>query len=296
MTTSVGRRAVLAGVAGALGVGAGCASVVGEGAPVSMLVAGSLTNAVENGLRPATDRALRVEARGSAHAARLVASGAKDPDVLSLADPALFDGLDADWHAAFATNALVLAYNADTPGGRRVARADDWYRPLLRDDVRFGRTDPDLDPLGYRTLFALELATDHYDADIDLRDAIPSRDQLYPETQLVSQFETGGIDAAITYRTMVHDRGYDYRPLPPAVNLSDPARADRYARTTYELPDGTVVRGDVIRYAATVRRSSPAVRETFRRHVAGDYLSAFGFGVPDGYPRFTPHAPDELAH
>lgn len=298
------RRAFLAG-AGAVAVGlTGCLGGQGvahgrrHAEPVSVLAAGSLNDALENGLRDRLDVPLAVEAHGSATVARLVAEGGKDPDVVSLADVALFDApLSAPWYAEFATNSLVLAYNPDTEGGQRVAAAgpDRWYEPLVDGGVAFGRTDPDLDPLGYRTLFALELAADHYGTDIDLRAAIPDREQVYPETQLLAGFETGAVDAAVVYRSMAVDRGYGFVDLPPAVDLSDPTRTDRYATVTYELPDGTVVSGDVVSYGATARRRTSAVDEAFEAHVTGEYLTEFGFHVPDDYPRYTGDVPGAFA-
>jgi molybdate/tungstate transport system substrate-binding protein len=293
-----GRRALLAAAGGAATALAGCSA--GAASPVGLLAAGSLADALENGLRPAVDVDLRVETYGSAEAARLVAEGAKDPDLVSLADVALFEGpLHPDWLAEFATNALVVAYDPDSPGGRAVADAgpDGWYRPLLEGSVRFGRTDPDLDPLGYRTLFALELASDHYGTDADLRAAVPERDQLYPETQLLGGFETGAIEAAVVYRNMAVARGYEFLDLPAAVDLSDPSRASAYAEATYTLPGGRTVRGGPISYGSTVRRTEPrgAVVETFRRHVTGPYLTEFGFTVPENYPVYRGDVPDPLA-
>jgi len=290
------RRAFLAGVAGA-GVGSGClarASDVDRDA-VSVLAAGSLANALENGLRPRLDAPLQVESRGSAQLARQVSEGQKDPDVVAVADEALFESpLEPAWHALFATNAVVLAYNPETEGGRRLADADEWYRPLLDGGVTVGRTDPDLDPLGYRTLFALELATDHYGTDADLRAAIPGEDQVYPETQLLGQLETGSIDAAFAYRNMAVERDYAYVDLPPPVDLSDPGLGGRYETATYELPDRTVLTGAPIRYAATVRRPSETVSGVFEAFL-GTSLEAFGFSVPESYPRYTDDAPDRFA-
>ncbi|MDS0297798.1 extracellular solute-binding protein [Halogeometricum sp. S1BR25-6] len=316
--SSVRRRSVLAGAATAMAGLAGCTRVLGHAgdgasdvgrnatagggddgsATVSMLAAGSLNNAIENGLGPAVDATIQVEAHGSARVARLVAEGQKDPDVVSVSDVALFDSpLHPDWYVEFATNSVVVAYNADTEGGRRVADAgaDGWYRPLLSGEVSLGRTDPDLDPLGYRTLFALELATDHYGTDANLREAIPAKRQIYPETQLVSQFETGAIDAAFTYRNMAAERGYDYVELPPEIDLSDPDRTEAYATADYELPSGKVVEGGLISYGSTLRHHSPAARAVFDAHVAGDYLSDFGFVIPDEYPRYTGDVPDAVA-
>jgi molybdate/tungstate transport system substrate-binding protein len=290
----VSRRALLSAVpACAL---AGCSGVLGGGA-VSMLVAGSLNNAVETGLRPAVEARLQPEAYGSAQAARLVADEGKDPDIVSLADVALFDALlSAEWVVEFATNALVVAYNPDSTAGDRLESGAPWYDVLLDDDTSLGRTDPDLDPLGYRTLFCLELATDYYGTDRNLRTAVPAPDQRYPETQLVSQFETGAIDAAVVYRNMAAERGYDYVDLPAEIDLSDPALAERYGETSYELPDGTVVSGDPISYGSTLRHESARTRAVFEAHVAGEYLTEFGFTVPDDYPRYTGNVPESITN
>ncbi|MEA1930087.1 MAG: extracellular solute-binding protein [Euryarchaeota archaeon] len=294
----VDRRSVLSAIGAGMAGLAGCAGVTGNDPErVSLLAAGSLHNALENGFQPDVDGTVEVEARGSAAAARLVAAGQRDPDILSLADTALFDSsLDSAWLAEFATNSLVVAYNPDTEGGQRLADAgsDGWYQPLVDGDVSLGRTDPALDPLGYRTLFMFELATDYYDTAVGLQEAILSREQRYPETQLVSQFETGSIDAAVTYRNMVVDRDYECLELPAAIDLSDPTLADRYARASYELPSGTVVTGGPISYGSTIRRQSPMVRDVFEAHVTGDYLSEFGFIVPDDYPRYSDNVPETV--
>ncbi len=244
-----------------------------------MLAAGSLARAVEERLRPAVDAPLDTEFRGSAVCARLVRDGLRDPDVLVLADPVLFGGL-AERYTAFATNEVVVAYHPDTAGGRAVRDAECPFDPLLDRDFRWGRTDPDADPLGYRTLFALRLAEQRWGRPYP--DAL-APGQLFPEAELLAVFETGELDAAVVYRNMAVDHGVPFRSLPPAVNLGSPAHADAYAGESYELPDGTVVRGAPIRYGAVARRSDPAVASVFETVVdaewAGDALA-----VPASYP------------
>lgn len=299
---SFGRRRLFAGAVGTLGCAAGYATLRTSSRrrpAVSFLAAGSLNHCFRRGLIPAVDPSVHLDAHGSAAIARMIASSQRDPDLVSLADVALFSSLlDTNWYAEFATNAIVLAYDPATPGGRAIeaAGASGWYRPLLTGDVRLGRTDPDLDPLGYRTLFALELATEHYETEANLRQAIPSREQIYPETQLVSRFETGAIDAAVTYRNMAVERGYEYVDLPVAIDLSDPAQSDRYAHTTHELPDGTVVRGGPISYGSTVRNRSPAAFDVFEHQLSTLDLESFGFGVPEQYPRYSGNVPASLSH
>lgn len=297
------RRSVLAGTATAIsGTLAGCQlSAPLEEPSVSILAAGSLNNALENGLSRAVEPPLQVESHGSLRAARLVAGKQKMPDIVSLADVSLFESpVETPWHVEFATNSVVLAYNEDTDGGRRVSAADpnEWYRPLVEGSVRLGRTDPALDPLGYRTLFVLDLATDYYDTGVDLRRTVLEREQIYPETQLISQFETGAIDAAVAYRSMAVDRGYEYIPLPPEIDLSAPEYADRYAQVTYSPPDGGAIRGAPIKYGAFVPAGSRTTRvvDVFHEHVSGEYLGEFGFTVPPNYPVNTGNVPNEIEH
>ncbi|MBX0321459.1 substrate-binding domain-containing protein [Halomicroarcula sp. F13] len=271
---------------------AGCGAV-GQ-SRVRALVAGSLQAAASETLQTTTRPELAVEAHGSVHAARLVADGKRDPHVLALADPELFERLlSAPWYAIVASNELVLAYNPETPGGRRVAEAESWTAPLGRADVSLGRTDPDLDPLGYRTIFALELAARRRD-DPGFAASVLSPDQRYPETQLLAQFETGSIDAAFVYRSMAVERDYPFRELPPAVNLGDPAYADSYADVQYELPDGTVARGAPIEYAATRRADDAETRRVFETLLAGAWLRDHGFLVRDQYPRMEGDVPNGL--
>jgi len=295
---TTGRRSLLAGIGGALCGLAGCTGVLGDtdgDTVVSMLAAGSLNNAIENGLRERVDTTLQAEVHGSARCARLVASGQKDPDILSLADVALFDSLlDTEWVAAFATNALVVAYDPESDGGRRLADAERWYEPLVDGTVELGRTDPALDPLGYRALFMLELATEYYDADDNLRETVPTREQIYPETQLVSQFETGAVDAAITYRNMAVERGYDYVALPDEIDLSSPAHAETYRTVSYTLPSGQEIRGGVIGYGSTVRHTSDAAVSVFDAHTTGDYLDEAGFLLDEQFPIYEGDVPERI--
>lgn len=293
------RRAFIGSVAGLGAASAGCIGAP-ETDPVEVLVAGSLANAVGRGLPDAVDVPVRVEAHGSAAAARMVAGGVASPDIVALADPILFESvLQPEWYVRFATNALTVTYNTATAGGRRVREAgsDRWWSALDAEGVRLGRTDPDRDPLGYRTLFGLELASRHYHDAPALRETLPEPEQIYPETQLLAQFETGSIDAAIAYRSMAVERGYDHIDLPPAVDLSDPAYASGYAETAYRLPDGTTVTGAPITYAATVRRSEPraAVRRVFQTITQGSLLAEHGFARPGTLPRGEGNVPSWTA-
>ncbi|MFB6304413.1 MAG: extracellular solute-binding protein [Haloferacaceae archaeon] len=272
---TVTRRSALAALGAGLSVGGVGTAVYGDGGPGSRspkaLVAGSLLW-VADGLGDAT-----VEAHGSAAVRRLVVEGARDPDAVALADPRLFDGV-ADRAALFATNALVVAYDSESPHAAAIRR--DWRAALRREDCVLGRTDPDVDPLGYRTVMALRLAGREAGFDAS---AVLDRSRVVRETDLPNVLEAGGVDAAVVYRNMAVQRGLPYVGLPDRVDFSTPARAETYATASYELPEGTV-RGAPIRYAATALtdRGEPWVD---RLVTAGGALRDAGFVVPEGYPR-----------
>ena len=258
------RRTAIRRVGGALALGgAAVLGYSGSGSSTpTVLVAGSLQSVADD----VGDAA--VEAHGSVAVRRLVDEGARDPDAMALADPRLFAGLATP--RLFATNALVVAYDPDSPHADAIER--DWQAALRR-DLLVGRTDPANDPLGYRTVMALRLA--------GAADALDDVD-LFPETRLLQSLEAGAIDAAFAYRNMAVEHDVPYASLPDRIDFSNPQFADRYASVSVELPDRTV-RGAPIRYgaAALTDAGKPWIDRLVEGH---DRLQAAGFGVPDGYP------------
>ena len=109
--------------------------------------------------------ALQQENAPSLEAVRKLTDLGRVPDVLATADVALFDALvlpaHSAWYVVFGTNALVLAYGPRSVGREALTR-EAWWRVLLRPGLRIGRSDPSLDPSGYRTLMALQLAERHH--------------------------------------------------------------------------------------------------------------------------------------
>lgn len=267
------RRDVLAGL-GTLAALGGC---LGTGRSIDdradFLVAGSLLPLAE-----ALPDAL-VEAHGSLAAARLVADGLREPDAVALADPALVRDL-AGWSATFATNAMAVAYDPESPAATDIEA--DWAAALSREDVAVGRTDPAADPLGYRTLLTLDLAR---------RAGLPvggvlEGSTVVPETQLVRTLLEGPLDAAFVYRNMAESHGVPRVDLPPELDLSDPAYADRYREATATV-EGTTRRGEPVRYGAAplTERGRTVCADLVR---GTERLRRFGLTVPPGYPELPP--------
>lgn len=286
------------GIAGLAGCSRGTAET--QSPTIAILGPGSLQNALANGLAPAVAGPVRIETHGSATLARMIDEGQRDPDIVTVADEALFEHpLTPTWHSVFASNSIVIVYNPDSDGGQRVGAAgpENWYEPLADDDVTIGRTDPDQDPLGYRTRFVIELASRYYDDASNLSEGILRQDQVYPETGLLSQFETGAIDVAIAYRNMAIERGYEYIELPDQINLSNPNYvADWYATTSYTLPSGQEIRGGLISYASTIRHMSDAAVSVFDAQTTGSYLAEHGFLQREAFPAYTGDVPQQVRH
>lgn len=257
------------GAAGAFGL----SRLAGEGntAKPRALVAGSLLS-VSRRIGGAA-----IEAHGSAGVRRLVVEGLRSPDAVALADPRLFTGI-SDRATLFATNALVLAYDPASPHAD--ALREDWRSALADGDLAVGRTDPQVDPLGYRTVMALRLAGRRSDLDAD---GILERSTILPETNLLNVLQGGGVDAAFAYRSMVVERDLPAANLPDAIDFSNPEYADTYASVSYELPHAEI-RGAPIRYGATAltARGSPWVESLVS---ARDVLESNGFVVPPDYPK-----------
>ncbi|HET7322770.1 MAG TPA: extracellular solute-binding protein [Halococcus sp.] len=295
----------IAGLAGCVGSSSsgsggdnGSGSSGGQSMTIAILSAGSLENALLSDFKATVDVPIQVESHGSSEVARLIDEELRDPDIVALADTVLFDTvLTPPWYSVFTSNAVVIAVNEDTKPGQRVAKAgkDGWYKPMVDGGVKIGRTPPKQDPLGYRTLFMFDLASRYYEGANNLRKKIPKRGQIYPETGLLSRFETGAIDAAIVYRNMAVERGYEYIDLPDQIDLSNPQYVEEwYSKTSYTLPDGKKIRGDLIAYGATIHHMSDAALSTFDVLTTGSYLTEHGFILREQFPTYEGDVPKRV--
>jgi molybdate/tungstate transport system substrate-binding protein len=240
------------------------------GPVIRVLYAGSLVALMENDLGPAFTReagtAVEGRAGGSVALARMILDGLQQPDVFISADPGVnalllrpARGPAAPWFLTLARTTMVLAYN---PGGRyagafREAAAGrrTWYDVLSSPGLRLGRTDPRLDPKGYRTILLLRLAERYYHRpglEQRLFGAPENPAQTFPEEALVGRLESGQLDAGFFYLTEVMEQHVPYVALPDAVNLGNPAMAHAYAEVAYTDGAGHVHRGAPILYTITI--------------------------------------------
>ncbi|MCD6483633.1 MAG: substrate-binding domain-containing protein [Candidatus Odinarchaeota archaeon] len=97
-----------------------------------------------------------LESYGSIDCARLLVDGNRTADLLAVADynvitAYIFPLNLADWYIVFATNEMVIAFTNQSKYNNEI-NSTNWFEILTRTDVRFGHSDPNRDPAGYRTL------------------------------------------------------------------------------------------------------------------------------------------------
>jgi len=224
----------------------------------------------------------RQESAGSLEIARKLTELARIPDVVGVADyqviPSLLIPGQATWYASFARNSMVLVHSDRSIGAREIGPSN-WWQILLRPGVRTGRSDPSLDPNGYRAIMVTQLAERHYGQPglaRRLLAAMPARYVRPKEADLIALVQAGELDYAWSYRSIAQTVGLPSVSLPAEVDLSDPDRAAWYALARVRVPGGTragadsiTIGGEPIVYALTIptRAPNPAAAQAFVRFV-----------------------------
>lgn len=233
-------------------------------APVNVLYAGALITVMEKLIGPAFHAAsgygFQGEGNGSLAAAKLIRAGLRSPDVFISADAAVNEsellGAKnrnlAEYYVTFAAGALVIGYNGRSrfAGDFERARAGriPWYEVLAEPALKFGRTDPNFDPKGYRTLFMFGLAENYYKKPGLSRLLGDPRNpqQIFPETELMVRLEAGQLDAGVFYRNEAIAHKLPYLELPDAINQSNVRLAQRYRARSFTTDSGLRVFGSPI--------------------------------------------------
>jgi molybdate/tungstate transport system substrate-binding protein len=266
---------------------------------VSVLHAGSLTPVFQTRLVPElAKRGITVyaEGRGSVANGSMIRAGLKNPDLFISADDDVMErlliGPDAPirWYANFATSHLVIAYAPNSPFAERFREAAAgrarWYDVLSAPGIKIGRTDPAVDPKGYRTIIALELAEGYYHEALRARILGDDRNpaQTFTDEAILTRLDEGELDAAFLYSHEAMIRKLPIIELPPEINLGDAHFAARYRRASVTI-NGLEHVGEPIVFALsipTAAANSQGAADILRFLIDGDgkkALTASGLQV-----------------
>jgi molybdate/tungstate transport system substrate-binding protein len=233
--------------------------------------AGSLTAPFEqiseefNKVHP--DVEILAEAAGSATTIRKVTELGKECGVIGSADylliPELMFPKYADWYIIFASNQMCIAYTDQSKFADEI-NGSNWYEILARAGVTYGRSDPDQDPCGYRTLMVWQLAEKYYNVP-GIYDSLyeTAGDLMRPKSvELIALLQSGDLDYAFEYSSVALQQNLKYVELPPEINLSDVDFEDFYAQAEVEIAgaqpgEKILMKGSPIVYAVTIPKNFP---------------------------------------
>src|SRR6476660_2361992 len=253
---------------------------------VSVMYAGSLVKIMEQVVAPSfhnqTGYNFIGEGKGSVQISNMIIDGFRRPDVFISADTLPVEKIMknnpplAEWLVKFASAELVIAYNPNSPFAPELERASKgdipWYKVLVENGFKFGRTDPELDPKGYYTVIAAKLANIYYN-DSTIKDKILGADknpeQIYPEEVLMSILDTGQIDAIAAYKHEAVSKGLPYITLPLKINLGDSNNSNFYNQASYNLHSNQTIIGNPIYFSYTIPST---VRNTDGAIALANYL------------------------
>jgi molybdate/tungstate transport system substrate-binding protein len=246
-----------------------------------IFIAASLTKPIQPMLDTFTARTgivIERESGASLEHVRKITELHRIPDVLLLADadiiPRLLIPKYASWYADFARNRLVVAYTNRSKHAQEITAAN-WTEIVQRTDVEVGRTDPNIAPVGYRTLLMFDLAERYYKRaglSAGLLEHSPARNIRPNAAELAALLAAGELDYIYDYQSVAESNGFHFVALPGAINLGEPAHAADYAGVSVTVRGGAPgaterFTGQPILYGLTVPREAPH-RESANRFLA----------------------------
>jgi molybdate/tungstate transport system substrate-binding protein len=262
----------------------------GPPATITDLHAGVFNNFVPLGLKPAVKQAYDITLNdvggNSVKLANSIKAGSLTGDLFMSADASVnqtlmgaANGNWVDWFTVFARNQVVLAYDPHSKFATDF-QTKPWYQVLQEPGIKLGRYDPNLDPLGYYTLFVAELAEKYYGLP-GFKQQILGADNN-PNQLITANFPDGVSDAAFYYRS---DASFDKTPfvtLADQINLSNPAFVSQYAQASYTTNIGQTFHGAPIQQSiAPLRggntRAADEVIHLLDSPQGAGLISQFGF-------------------
>jgi len=165
-----------------------------------------------------------LEAAGSVASARKITDLNRYCDIFASADYKVIDEMlipeHTDFNIKFAGNEMAIVYTKKSKYADKI-NAKNWHEILLKEDVHYGRSNPNADPCGYRAVLVSKLSDTYYNTK-DFSDKLLAKDNKYirpKETDLLALLETGTIDYIFLYRSVAQQHKLKYLLLPDSINL-----------------------------------------------------------------------------
>lgn len=227
---------------------------------------------------------IKREASGSRAAARKITDIGKAADVMASADYKVIDNLmipeHAKFNAQFATNEMALAFTPHSKYADEIT-SENWTEIFLREGVRVGHSNPNMDPCGYRSMLVTQLAEEYYNQPGLFKKLFGYGEEYTngeedankvivrpKETDLLGLIEAKAYDYLYIYKSVAEQHGLKYITLPEKVSLKSAKYADFYKKATFKIngkKPGTWItkKGGPMVYGITVAQNakSPANKD-----------------------------------
>jgi molybdate/tungstate transport system substrate-binding protein len=205
---------------------------------------GSLDNLLSLHVNPGFQRMYNIQVievpAASGDLAANLASGSPADVFISASTSYDTPASNISWYTYWAKTQLGIGYNTKSRYATRLnAIANDsvpWYLGLDKTTMKIGRTDPNTDPKGARTVILARLANLYYNrTDIETRILGSPRNnlQVYNEDYLEQMLQEGTIDVGFFYKceqSWASTANLRFISLPVRMDFSDPSYNTYYAK------------------------------------------------------------------
>jgi molybdate/tungstate transport system substrate-binding protein len=254
----------------ALGAAAGFSRrlLAAELAVLDVAYAGSMGSLMEGPLKTAVAQTLKLDMHGRAQGAnalaQLIVGGSIAPDVFIPITPgpmlSVLRAGKADVAHPFAHTEMVIAYSPKSRFAPRFEAAakgkGNWWEILQEPGLRFGRTDPAVDPQGRNIIFTMMLAAQVY-KQADLVEKVlgqtVNKEQIFSEPTVQARLQSGELDAASAYKIQPGPFNLPYITLPAEINLSGQNVHNDHPDVSLSIGGKTYVPEPLIYYAAALK-------------------------------------------
>jgi molybdate/tungstate transport system substrate-binding protein len=208
-----------------------------------------------------------MEGAGSTECARKISELKKPCDIMASSDYTVIKDIlipdYANWYVNFATNEIGVAYTEKSGQSENINK-DNWFDILLTKKIIFGRANPNLDPCGYRTIFAFLLSEKYYKK-AGLAKELTNKDENFirpKEVDLLALLESKSLDYIFIYKSVAIQHKLKFLSLPEEINQSNPAFSEYYSTAKTEVTGKdknkkTVKKVEPMLYATTVLKNAP---------------------------------------
>jgi molybdate/tungstate transport system substrate-binding protein len=259
---------------------------------------------------------VQLEPAGSVQCVTKITEAGDVADVLAVADWNLIPDMPSeyqDYYIKFAVNQMVLSFD-NSSGNIPNMDKTNYYEVL--NNTRFGFSNPNLDPCGYRSLMVLQLTefeSGNYDILEDLvldhsditnstdgkgNYTIHTPEELNPDSEhitirdksvdLVSMVKDGDLPFAFEYRSVAVQHDLDFIELGQKVDLSNATYDDTYDNVVIDRVEGEST-GKSITYGITVPNNAnkPDLGAEFIEYVINSTVGDVIFN-DNGQPPINP--------